>query len=516
MEPIKISVTGALATVTQKTVLTSGTVWLDVEFTFDEAWTSLKKTAVFRCGNRLIPPVLCEENRAQVPWEALEKPGCTLFVGVYGTDSEGIDLPTVWAEVDRVREGATVPDVDPSEPTPSAYEQTLAAAKQAVDVANSVREDADNGKFKGDQGEQGIQGKGGLNGDTPCLAMRYDEATGDLAYCVTYTTEDNEPDKTAIEIRDNTDADFLPEDYPAILTPGNGEYEGMLAYSVNYNHIPAGMTRKLINLKVLRNLKNAVLRLKIKYLSVGLPDGTPIKPKLFVCDVWNTPNVYGADYAVMDENGNPVGNPMAGLELGKWYTVYITANGDADFYFWPVWDHIEELLIEAVIKDVELLHHEKIPAYLISNSGNCAPMSLYKTSDGAWQLAYSSFYEAGSTANTAYYRRLSMKLDAADYYEARFDFMYTKSSNNGVTNCNLAADVPVTVVDAQGNVVANADRKLNTWYTAIFKKADGNALPKSFDLYPMGYADGASPGALEIEMQIRNSRAYKYLTTIKK
>lgn len=152
MEPIKISVTGALATVTQKPVLTSGTVGLGVEFTFDEAWTGLRKTAVFRCGNRPIPPVLCEEDRAQVPWEALEKPGCTLFVGVYGTDSEGIDLPTVWAEVDRVREGATVPDVDPSEPTPSAYEQTLAAAKQAVDVANSVRKDADSGKFDGPPG----------------------------------------------------------------------------------------------------------------------------------------------------------------------------------------------------------------------------------------------------------------------------------------------------------------------------------------------------------------------------
>lgn len=368
---------------------------------------------------------------------------------------------------------------------------------------------------QGEQGAQGIQGVSGLHGDTPCLDVRYDKATGDLAYCVTYTTENNEPDKTAIEIWDNTKADFLPEDYPAILTPGNGEYEGMLVYSVNESHIPAGMTRKLINLNILRNLNKAVVRLQIKYLSVSLPDGTTVKPKLFASDVWATPNVFGADYIVTDEAGNPVGNPMAGLELGKWYTVYITANGDADFYFWPVWDHIEELMIEAVIKDVELLHHEKMPAYLISNSGNCAPMSLYNAADGTLQYAYSSFYEAGSTANTAYYRRLSMKLDAADYYEARFDFMYTKSHYNGVTDCNLKADIPVTVVDANGNVVENTARKLNTWYTAIFKKADGSAIPKSFDLYPQGYRDGTTPGALEIEMRIKNCRAYKYLTTIK-
>ena len=179
MEPIKINVTGALATVTQKPVLTSGTVGLDVEFTFDEAWTGLRKTAVFRCGNRPIPPVLCEENRSVVPWEALERPGCTLFVGIYGTDSEGIDLPTVWAEVDRVREGATVPDVDPSEPTPNAYEQLLAAAKQAAADAESVRQDADNGKFKGDQGEQGPKGDKGDAGVIDFIVVTELPADGD-------------------------------------------------------------------------------------------------------------------------------------------------------------------------------------------------------------------------------------------------------------------------------------------------------------------------------------------------
>lgn len=193
MEPIKISVTGALATVTQKPVLTSGTVGLGVEFTFDEAWTGLRKTAVFRCGNRPIPPVLCEEDCAQVPWEALEKPGCTLFVGVYGTDTEGIDLPTVWAEVDRVREGATVPDVDPSEPTPNAYEQLLAAAKQAAAAAESVRQDADNGKFKGDQGEQGPKGDKGDAGVIDFIVVTELPADGDGSkiYLVPNATGEN-------------------------------------------------------------------------------------------------------------------------------------------------------------------------------------------------------------------------------------------------------------------------------------------------------------------------------------
>lgn len=467
---------------------------------------------------------------------------CSLVCEVYEENGQRlVDVPnillqtaatiTVFAYVHTANEGRTKHSkqfivLPRSKPADYIYTETeVLTVEQAVEDALQAAKES--GDFKGEQGEQGVQGErgergeqgsqgeSGLHGDTPCVAMRYDKDTGDLAYCVTYATERNEPDKTAVEVWDNTKADFLPDDYPPMLTDGTGEYEGMLVYSVNSSHIPAGMTRKLINLKILRNINKAVLRLKIKYLSVALPDGTEVKPKLFVSDVWETPNVFGADYAVTDEDGNPVGNPMAGLELNKWYVVYITANGDADFQMWAVWQHIEELMIEAVIKDVELLHHEAMPAYLQSNSGNCAPMSLYKTAGGGWQYVYSSFAETGSTMNTAYYRRLSMLLDAADYHEARFDFMYTKSDFKSETNCNLYADVPITVIDASGNVVANADRRLNTWYTAILKKADGSTLPKKFDLYPQGYADGTASGMLNIEMQIKNCRAYKRILNIK-
>lgn len=362
---------------------------------------------------------------------------------------------------------------------------------------------------------RGEQGESGLHGDTPCVTMQYDKSTGDLSYCVTYATENNDQDKTAIDVWDNIHAGGLPDGIPPILCKGEGEYEGMLVYSVKDPLQQDGMTRKLLNFKINRNLNKSVLRFKIRYNMVTLPDGTVVKPKLFVSDEWIVPNVFGADYAVIDENGNPVGNPMLGLELYKWYTVYITANGDVDFQMWPVWNDIDELLIEAVIKDVELLHHETMPAYIRSNSGNCAPMSLYRTSSGTWEYTYSSFKEEGSTSNTAYSRRLSMKLDSADYVEARFDFMYTKSDFKGQTNCNFASDVPVTVVDAQGNVVASANRQLNTWYTAIFKKTNGTNLPKSFDMYPQGYTDGYGVGELNIEMQIKNCRAYKYVLNIK-
>ena len=170
MQPIKITVAGAQAHVTSKPTLTSGTVGLNVEFTFDEAWTGLSKTAVFRCGNRPIPPQSCKEDCAIVPWEALEKPGCALFVGVYGTDTEGIVLPTVWAQVYTVEPGATVPNVSPSDRTPDVYDELLKASNEAVEVANSVREDADAGKF---DGAPGLPGPPGAPGKTPEKGVDY-------------------------------------------------------------------------------------------------------------------------------------------------------------------------------------------------------------------------------------------------------------------------------------------------------------------------------------------------------
>lgn len=156
MKAIKLTVTGSEACVTEKPVLTSGMVGLPVEFTFDEAWEGLNKTAVFKAGSRKYP-VPCLQNAAIVPWEVLEKPFMTLSVGVFGADEAGEEkIPTIWAAVDTIQPGTQLPDTVPRAPTPQVYDQILAAANEAVHVADSVRRDADNGVFKGDQGEPGI------------------------------------------------------------------------------------------------------------------------------------------------------------------------------------------------------------------------------------------------------------------------------------------------------------------------------------------------------------------------
>ena len=158
MKPIKITVTGANALVTEKPAITSGMVGLPVEFTFDEAWNGLGKTAVFRAGSRSYP-VSCAQSTAIVPWEVLEKGGVGLYIGVFGADEEGtVKIPTVWACADTIAAGTQIPETVPAEPTPNLYDQILTAASKAVETANSVRQDADSGKFIGPAGPKGDAG----------------------------------------------------------------------------------------------------------------------------------------------------------------------------------------------------------------------------------------------------------------------------------------------------------------------------------------------------------------------
>lgn len=176
MKSIKIAVTGTEASVTEKPVLTSGTVGLPVEFIFDEAWDGLDKTAVFRAGSRSYP-VSCLQDAATVPWEVMEKPGVGLYIGVLGADHRAVvKIPTVWVLVDTIAPGTGIPDTVPTEPTAQVYDQILSAANQAADVANSVREDADAGKFigpAGPAGPTGPKGKDGANGYTPVRGTDY-------------------------------------------------------------------------------------------------------------------------------------------------------------------------------------------------------------------------------------------------------------------------------------------------------------------------------------------------------
>ena len=112
MDGIKIEVTGNIARVIDRPArITAGTVGLPVEFSFDSQWDGLVKTAVFRVGDE---SQIAENliTKTAVPWEVLEKPGLCLEIGVYGVNPDGTEaIPTIWANVGVIRDGANLDGV---------------------------------------------------------------------------------------------------------------------------------------------------------------------------------------------------------------------------------------------------------------------------------------------------------------------------------------------------------------------------------------------------------------------
>lgn len=94
--------------------------------------------------------------------------GTIVFVGL----ADGVQR--ISSDVEYiVRRHSNASGTEPAEPTPDLLQQVLTlskdaqtAAKNAEDAANSVREDADNGKFIGPVGPQGPQGEKGVQGPT--------------------------------------------------------------------------------------------------------------------------------------------------------------------------------------------------------------------------------------------------------------------------------------------------------------------------------------------------------------
>lgn len=138
--------------------VTSGSVNVyEVEFRFSADWDGLDRTAVFAAGDEQISVVLDSSNTCTIPWEVLQSPQRALMAGVYGTSGGEVVLPTVWASLGTIREG--VRTGQPAQPpTPDVYDQILAAANQAEQTAQSVRDDADAGKFDGKTPYIGVNG----------------------------------------------------------------------------------------------------------------------------------------------------------------------------------------------------------------------------------------------------------------------------------------------------------------------------------------------------------------------
>lgn len=104
---------------------------------------------------------LGSDNTVSVPAEATAVAGTgeLTFAGY----TEGVRQISV-SQIYRVAASAGTEGIAPAEPTPDVVQQILSAASNAEEIAQSVRDDADAGKFNGPQGPKGDAGPIGPQG----------------------------------------------------------------------------------------------------------------------------------------------------------------------------------------------------------------------------------------------------------------------------------------------------------------------------------------------------------------
>lgn len=130
--------------------VTTGSVGIPVELELSDDFDGLAVTVCFECGGDAADVVWYDGAEVTVPAQLLAHEGERLKVGVYGARADGeVVIPTVWATADVVRLGAVPSGVDPSQPEPDWTAQVQSIAAEAIETANSVREDADAGEFDG-------------------------------------------------------------------------------------------------------------------------------------------------------------------------------------------------------------------------------------------------------------------------------------------------------------------------------------------------------------------------------
>lgn len=149
--------------------LTAGMIGVMAHITFDEAWEGLTPKLVCLKGAVGVPMTIGVDGEAEVPSECLIE-GTRLVVGLDGWKGTELRIPTiladcgyVWPSVDGlqlVEHKPVTPDIV-DQINAAAYGAEQAAnraateAEQAKRMADSVRDDADAGKFNGPPGEPG-------------------------------------------------------------------------------------------------------------------------------------------------------------------------------------------------------------------------------------------------------------------------------------------------------------------------------------------------------------------------
>lgn len=139
-----------------------------MKFKFPKEWNGYEKTAVFRYGDEIYNVVLDKDNdlyisddECYIPHEVIKSPMFTVSLFAIKGDSKAT---TAQAAITVKQSGYALGD-EPSDPTPDEYQQLVNIYEATKAVAQSVRDDADNGLFKGEKGDKGDKGEQGIQGE---------------------------------------------------------------------------------------------------------------------------------------------------------------------------------------------------------------------------------------------------------------------------------------------------------------------------------------------------------------
>ncbi len=150
-------------------MVTSGSVNVyQVNFQFSRDWDGLERVAVFRAGGEVVSVLLDDGDTCTVPWEVLTANDINkaLYIGVYGVLGGEIVLPTIWANIGKIFEGAK-PGAAALPPTPSLIDQALAKVGQEADRAEAAAARAEDAADRAENAGGGGGGTGTGNVYSP-------------------------------------------------------------------------------------------------------------------------------------------------------------------------------------------------------------------------------------------------------------------------------------------------------------------------------------------------------------
>lgn len=135
-----------------------------LDFTFDDMWDGFSKRVIFYNDgmeeNASNPIEVFLENPCTIPWEVLQSSG-NLYITIEGTksDTDEVIVTQLMSSPIKVNVSGKHQGSPSTEPTPSVVTLIINTANEAKKIAQSVRDDADSGKFNGAKGDKGEPGK---------------------------------------------------------------------------------------------------------------------------------------------------------------------------------------------------------------------------------------------------------------------------------------------------------------------------------------------------------------------